>query len=126
MTHSSRSEGQPEGCEGQPEGSEGQPEGSESLPGGTYGCKDVRTDVRTDVRNFSLFYRTMSPLGAAAQKERLRKRERGRETNQAMQLRVTRFKMIKGIREALTGFYAEELKATDIYHLHATLSLSNC
>ena len=34
------------------------------------GCTDVWTDGRTDVRNFSPFYRTSSPLGAAAQKER--------------------------------------------------------
>ena len=31
----------------------------------TYG----RTDRRTDVRNFSPFYRTSSPVGAAAQKD---------------------------------------------------------
>ena len=58
-------EGLPDGPEGLPEGPEGLPEGPEgpeSLPGGT----DVRTYGRTDVRNFSPFYRTSSPVGAAA------------------------------------------------------------
>ena len=56
------SEGQPAGSEGQLEGSGGQPAGSEGQPEGGH------TDVRTDVRNFSPFYRTLSPVGAAAQK----------------------------------------------------------
>ena len=30
---------------------------------------DVRTDILTGGRNFSPFYRTLSPVGAAAQKE---------------------------------------------------------
>ena len=56
------SEGQPAGSEGQLEGSGGQPAGSEGQPEGG------RTDVRTYERNFSPFYRTSSPVGAAAQK----------------------------------------------------------
>ena len=58
------SEGPPEGPEGQPEEPEGLPEGPEEAGGGG------RTDVRTDVRNFSPFYRTSSPVGAAAQKRK--------------------------------------------------------
>ena len=37
------------------------------------------TDRQTDRRNLSSFYRTSSPLGAAAQKERKRDRERQRK-----------------------------------------------
>ena len=70
------SEGQPEGpeglseqSEGLPEGSKGLPEGPEGLPGGPGGGRTYgRTDGRTDGRNFSPFYRTSSPVGAAAQK----------------------------------------------------------
>ena len=71
------SEGLPEGSEGLPEGSEAPskgsdslPEGSEGLPGGPGGDgrTDGRTDVRTDGRNLSPFYRTSSPVGAAARK----------------------------------------------------------
>ena len=58
------SEGQLEGSEGQPAGSEGQPAGSEGQPEG--GRMDGRMDGRTDGRNFSLFYRTLSSVGAAA------------------------------------------------------------
>ena len=68
------SEGQPAGSEGQLEGSGGQPAGSEGQPEG--GRTDVRTDGRTygrtDGRNFSPFYRTSSPVGAAAQKPKIR------------------------------------------------------
>ena len=35
----------------------------------TYGCTDVRTYGCTDGRKISPFYRTSSPIGAAAQKE---------------------------------------------------------
>ena len=56
------SEGQPAGSEGQPAGSEGQAAGSEGQPEGG------RTDRHTDGQNFSPFYRTLSPDGAAAQK----------------------------------------------------------
>ena len=61
------SEGLSEGSEGLSEGSEGLPEGSEGLQGGPGG--DGRTYGRTYVRNFSPFYRTSSPVGAAAQKQ---------------------------------------------------------
>ena len=58
------SEGWLEGPEAQPAGSEGQPAGSEGQPEG--GPTDVRTYGRTDRQNFSPFYRTLSPVGAAA------------------------------------------------------------
>ena len=45
--------GQPDGSEGHPAGFEGQPE----------------KEVHMDVQNFSPFDRTLSPLGAAAQKK---------------------------------------------------------
>ena len=61
------SEGQPERSEGLSEGSEGLPEGPDGQPGGSGG--DVWTDVRMDIWNFSPFHRTLSPVGAAAQKE---------------------------------------------------------
>ena len=63
-------EGQLEGSEGQPDGCEGLAEGPEGLAGdsGRGGRTYGRTDGRTDGRNFSPFYRTSSPLGAAAQK----------------------------------------------------------
>ena len=57
------SEGLLEGSEGLPEGSEGLPEGFEGLPGGP-----GRTYGQTYGRNFSPFYRTSSPVEAAAQK----------------------------------------------------------
>ena len=61
--------GQLFGSEGVPEGIEGLPEGSGGLTGGGGDRHtDGRTDGRTDVRNFSPFYRTLSPVGAAAQK----------------------------------------------------------
>ena len=50
----------PEGSPGLTEGSPGLPEGSPGLTGRGYG--------RTNRRNFSPFYRTSSPTGAAAQK----------------------------------------------------------
>ena len=72
------SEGQPEGIEGLPkgfggrlEGSGGLPTGSEGLPDGPEGLwtkGDGHIDVPTDIQNFSLFYRTSSPFGTAAQK----------------------------------------------------------
>ena len=52
------SEGQPAGSEGQLEGYGGQPAGSEGQPEGG----------RTNKQNFSSFYRTLSPVGAAAPK----------------------------------------------------------
>ena len=55
------SEGQPGESEGQPAGSEGQPEGG-------------RTNGRTDGRNFSIFHSTSSPVGAAAQKAKMFKK----------------------------------------------------
>ena len=66
-----------------PEGSEGQPEGSEGLSEGLRACQrglmvsqedqggNVWTDVRMDIWNFSPFHRTLSPVGAAAQKASL-------------------------------------------------------
>ena len=51
---------------------------------GTEGQREGGTDGWTDKQNFSPFYRTLSPVGAAAQKER----EGERLT---MQLRGTRF-----------------------------------
>ena len=54
------SKGWLEGSEGWREGSEGQPAGSEGQPEGG------RTNGRMDERNFSPFYRTSSPVGAAA------------------------------------------------------------
>ena len=59
------SEGLLEGSEGQLVGSEGQLVGSEGQPRG-----DGRTDGRTNGRKISPFYRTSSPTGTAAQKER--------------------------------------------------------
>ena len=57
------------GSEGQLEGSEGLPEGSEGLPEGSdRRARGGRTYGRMDGRNFSPFYRTFSPVGAAAQK----------------------------------------------------------
>ena len=53
------SEGLPEGPESLPEGPEGLPEGHEGLPGAMGG--------RTDVQNFSPFYRILSPVGAVFQ-----------------------------------------------------------
>ena len=48
--------------------------------GRTNGGMDRRTTGRTDGQNFSPFYRTLSPTGAAAQKsEREREREREKE-----------------------------------------------
>ena len=58
------SEGLSEGPEGLSEGPEGLPEGPECLPGGQGG----HTYLRTYGRNFFPFYRTSSPVGAAAQK----------------------------------------------------------
>ena len=58
------SEGLPEGPEGLPEG----PEGPESLPEGPEEAQGGWTYGRVYVRNFSPFYRTLSPVGAAAQK----------------------------------------------------------
>ena len=51
-------------------GSEGLPERSEGLPGGPggEGWTCGRMDVRMDGQNFSPFYRTLSPVRAAAQK----------------------------------------------------------
>ena len=68
--------GQQEGSEGQLEGSGGQPEGCEvsqrslRVRGGTYGLIDEGMDGQswTYIQNFSLDYRTLSPIGAAAQK----------------------------------------------------------
>ena len=62
------SEGLPEGPEGLPEGRAGLPEGPEGLPGGPGGPggMEVRMDVQTDIWNVSPFYRTWSPVGAAA------------------------------------------------------------
>ena len=85
---SERSEGQPEGSEGLSEGSKGLPEGSKCLPEGSEG-QPVRPGgllegsmglpgglggdrwmyVRMDGCNFSPIYRTLSPVGAATQKE---------------------------------------------------------
>ena len=63
-------EGLLEGPEGLPEGPEGLPEGPEGLPGaGGDVRKDVVTDGWTDGRNFSPFYKTSSPVGAATQKQ---------------------------------------------------------
>ena len=56
-------EGLPEEPEGLPEGPEGLPEGPEGLPGGLGGG---RMDGQTGLRNFSPFYWTLSPVGAAA------------------------------------------------------------
>ena len=60
------SENQQGGSESQPGGSEGQREGSEGQPRG--GRTNERTNERTDGRKISPFYRTSSPIGAAAQK----------------------------------------------------------
>ena len=66
----------PEGPEGLPEGPEGFSEGPESLPEGPEGWPGAQggpygwTYGQTDVQNFSPFYRTLSPVEAAAQKER--------------------------------------------------------
>ena len=46
-------------------GPEGLPEGPKGLPGAQGGTYE-RTDVWTDVQNFSPFYRPLSPCGAAA------------------------------------------------------------
>ena len=53
-----------EGSEGQPIGSEGQPEGG--ADGWVDRQIDGETSGWTNGRNFSLFYRTLSPVGAAA------------------------------------------------------------
>ena len=45
----------------------------------TYGHTDGRTDGRMDGQKISPFYRTLSPIGAAAQKEK--DRERPTETD---------------------------------------------
>ena len=42
--------------------------GLRASQGGTYVCTDVWTNRWTYVQNFSPFYKTLSPLGAAAQK----------------------------------------------------------
>ena len=55
----------PEGSEGIPEGPEGLPEGTEGLPGEPRGGTD---EVCTDKQNFFPFYKTLSAVGAAAQK----------------------------------------------------------
>ena len=73
------SEGQQVGTEGQPNKSEGQLAGFAGQPRGwTVGLMDKRTNEQAeflpkkdgrghmDGRNFSPFYRTLSPLGAAA------------------------------------------------------------
>ena len=59
------SEGQLAGSEGQPVGSEGRPAGSEGQPEGG-GQTDGQMDRRTGGQNFSPFYRTLSPVRAAA------------------------------------------------------------
>ena len=64
-------EGLPEGSEGLSEGSEGLPEGPEGLPERPKGLPSTRgggMDRWMNKQNFSPFYRTLSPVGAAAQK----------------------------------------------------------
>ena len=59
----------PEGPEGLPEGPEGLSVGPEALPQEPETHQEARggqTDVQTDVWNFSPFYRTSSPVRAAA------------------------------------------------------------
>ena len=60
--HLSESGGRQEGPEGQLEGSMGRPDGLRASQGG-------RMNEQMDKQSFSPFYRTLSPLGAAAQKE---------------------------------------------------------
>ena len=56
--------GLPEGPKGMQEGPEELPEWTEGLPGGT----NEHMEGQMDGRNFSPFYSTLSPEGAAAQK----------------------------------------------------------
>ena len=64
----------PEGSEGLLEGPGGLPEGPEGLPEGLAGrvyrdgWTDGQTDIGTDIWNLHSFCRTLSQLGAAAQK----------------------------------------------------------
>ena len=63
------SEGLPEGSEGLPEGPEGLPEWPEGLPGGLRACQEAWGDIKTNGWTFyRTFYRTLSPILAAAQK----------------------------------------------------------
>merc|ERR1712002_152455 len=91
------SEGQPKGCEGQPEGSEGQPEGSEGQPEGSEGLPGG--EGRMYVRNFSPFYRTSSPLGAAAQKKTKRNLEDKGEVEEQPHSRWRNLKFTRFLRK---------------------------
>ena len=66
------SEGQLEGPEGQPAVSEGQPKGDGQIDKQTEFLpilQDFVPSQRTN-KNFSLFYRSLSPFGVAAQKQK--------------------------------------------------------
>ena len=60
--------------------------------GRMYGCTDGFTDKHTDVRNFSPFYRTLFPVGAAAQKEGAAEKQRERERERLTDRKIKRQK----------------------------------